>query len=534
MRQNRLSKPLMIAIILIFSANLCFASNAETGINSTGDRININASSKVSLEEAKDLLVPKAVWEDFYNLTRVPRPSHHEEQISAYLADFGRGLALDTVVDEVGNVIIRKPATPGMENRTGVILQAHMDMVAQKNVDKNFDFQKDPIDAYVEDGWVKANDTTLGADDGIGVAVIMAILQDKELVHGPLEALFTVNEEDGFTGINGMQPDLLLGKIYINVDSETEGEFTIGSAGGLYVDAEDDYSEEETPARMAGFKISIKGLKGGHSGVDIGLGRGNAGKILSRMLWTSQRLFGLRVASFSGGDRYNAIPREAYAVVAVPEAEADSFAGYVRQFEEIVQDELSATEPGLIITAESAGLPAKVMETKSAVGIISAVYGCPNGVMRMSDAVPGLVETSSSMGILKAENGELRAGFYVRSAIDSSRDDLCNMIRCVYELAGANVSFAGSYSGWAPNLKSPILGLMKQIYLDKFGHEPKVVAIHAGLETSVVGEKYPGMDMISIGPTLQDVHTTNERLEVSTVPRVYDLLTETLMGVPVN
>jgi dipeptidase D len=418
-----------------------------------------------------------------------------------------------------------------MEN--GSDSSAHMDMVAQKNADKNFDFQKDPIEAKIEDGWVKANGTTLGEDDGIGVA--MAILRDKELVHGPLEALFTVNEEDGFTGINGLQPDLLMGKIYINVDSEMEGEFTIGSAGGLYVDAEDDYSEEETPAQMAGFKISIKGLKGGHSGVDIGgLGRGNAGKILSRMLWTSQRLFGLRVASFSGGDRYNAIPREAYAVVAVPEAEADSFAGYVRQFEATVQDELSATEPGLVITTESADLPAKVMETKSAVRIISAVYGCPNGVMRMSDAVPGLVETSSSMGILKAENGEFRVGFYVRSAIDSSRDDLGNMIRSVYELAGANVSFAGSYSGWAPNPESPILGLMKQIYLDKFAHEPKVIAIHVGLETSVVGEKYPGMDMISIGPTLQDVHTPNERLEVSAVPRVYDLLTETLMRVPVK
>lgn len=475
--------------------------------------------------------MPNAVWETFYNLTQVPRPSHHEEKISAYLADFGRGLALEIVVDDAGNVLIRKPATAGMENRTGVILQVHMDMVAQKNADRDFDILKVPIEAYVEEGWVKANGTTLGADDGIGVATIMAILQDEELAHGPLEALFTVNEEDGFTGINGLEPDLLQGKIYINVDSETEGEFTIGSAGGLYVDAKDNYSEEKTPSQMAGFGISIKGLKGGHSGVDIGLGRGNAGKILSRMLWTAQRSFGLRIASFDGGDRYNAIPREAYAVVAVPEAEADSFAGYVQEFQATIRKELSATEPDLVIRAETIDLPARVMDAPTAIRLMSAVYGCPNGVLRMSDAVPGLVETSSSMGILKAENGEFWAGFYVRSAIDSARDDLGNMILSVFELAGGNVSFAGSYSGWAPNPDSPILGLMKQIYLEKFGHGPKVIAIHAGIETSVIGEKYPGMDMISVGPTLQDVHTPNERLEISTVPKVYDLLKETLMAV---
>ena len=331
----------------------------------------------------------------------------------------------------------------------------------------------------------------------------------------------------------GLEPDLLKGDIYINVDSETEGEFTIGSAGGLNVDAKKNYSEEGTPAQMVGYKIAIKGLKGGHSGVDINLGRGNAAKILSRLLWTSQRLFGLRIASVNGGDRYNAIPREADAVVAVPKSEADSFAKYVQEFEATVQKELSTTEPSLVITAENADLPAKLMEAQSAVDLISAVYSCPNGVLRMSDAVPGLVETSTSMGILKAEKGEFWAGFYVRSSLDSARDDVGNMIRSVFELAGA-VSVHDSYSGWAPNPESPILGLMKQVYQDKFGQEPKVVAIHAGLETSVVGEKYPGMDMISLGPTLQHVHSPDERLEVSTVSKVYDLLTETLMRVPVN
>jgi len=378
-------------------------------------------------------------------LTQVPRPSHEEELISAYLANFGRDLALETTVDEVGNVLIRKPATPGMENRKGLILQAHMDMVAQKDADKVFDFQADPIQAYMEDGWIKANGTTLGADDGIGAAIIMALLEDKELVHGPLEGLFTVNEEDGFTGIHGLKSNLLKGDIYINVDSETEGEFTIGSAGGLYIDANENYSEEETPAQMVGYKIVIKGLKGGHSGTDINLGRGNAAKILSRLLWTSQRLFGLRIASFNGGDRYNAIPIVAEAVVAVPESESVSFAKYVQEFEATVQKELSITEPSLVIMAEKADLPAKLMVAKSAVNLISVVYSCPNGVLRMSDAVPGLVETSSSMGILKAEMGEFWAGFYVRSSLDSARDDTGNMIRSVFELAGANVSFPDSF-----------------------------------------------------------------------------------------
>ncbi|MDD4653017.1 MAG: beta-Ala-His dipeptidase [Methanothrix sp.] len=378
-------------------------------------------------------------------MTQVPRPSHEEEQISAYLANFGRDLALETTVDEVGNVLIRKPATPGMENRKGLILQAHMDMVAQKDADKVFDFQADPIQAYMEDGWIKANGTTLGADDGIGAAIIMALLEDKELVHGPLEGLFTVNEEDGFTGIHGLKSNLLKGDIYINVDSETEGEFTIGSAGGLYIDANENYSEEETPAQMVGYKIVIKGLKGGHSGTDINLGRGNAAKILSRLLWTSQRLFGLRIASFNGGDRYNAIPIVAEAVVAVPESESVSFAKYVQEFEATVQKELSITEPSLVIMAEKADLPAKLMAAKSAVNLISVVYSCPNGVLRMSDAVPGLVETSSSMGILKAEMGEFWAGFYVRSSLDSARDDTGNMIRSVFELAGANVSFPDSF-----------------------------------------------------------------------------------------
>jgi dipeptidase D len=537
MKLNQLFISFMVAIVLVFISDSCVASSTDTRINSTqynNTKYYNTDYSKVPLGDAIDFLMPKAVWKNFYNLTKVPRPSHNEEQISAFMAQFGKELDLETTVDEVGNVLIRKPATPGMENRKGLILQAHMDMVAQKNADLDFDFQKDPIQAHIEDGWVKANGTTLGADDGIGIAIIMALLEDAKLVHGPLEALFTVNEEDGFSGIHGLKSGLLKGDTYINVDSETEGEFTIGSAGGLYVDANTNYTEERTPAQMVGYKITINGLRGGHSGVDINLGRGNAAKILSQMLWNSQRMFGLRIASLYGGDRYNAIPRDAYAVVAVPKSKADSFAMYVQEFEVAVQKELSTAEPSLAINAENADIPAKLMATQSAVNLICAVYSCPNGVLRMSDAVPGLVETSASMGILKAEDGKFRAGFYVRSSLNSARDNVGNMIRSVFELAGANVSLHDSYSGWAPNPDSPILGLMKQVYQDKFGQEPKVVAIHAGLETSVVGEKYPGMDMISVGPTLKNVHSPDECLEVSTVTKVYDLLTETLKRAPVN
>jgi dipeptidase D len=528
MKKHRLFIWLLFVVILVFLVNLCTASS----ISST--KGNISSISKVSLKDAMESLEPKSVWENFYNMTQIPRPSHNEVKISAYIAKFGKDLGLETTVDDVGNVLIRKPATKGMENRKGLILQAHMDMVAQKNADKKFDFLVDPISAYVEDGWVKADGTTLGADDGIGVAIIMAILQDKNLVHGPLEALFTVNEEDGFTGVHGLKSGLLKGDIYINVDSETEGEFTIGSAGGLYIDAKKNYTDDKTPAQMVGYNISVVGLKGGHSGMDINTGRGNAGKILSRLLWTSQRLFCLRVASFDGGDRYNAIPRDAYAIVAVPKSNSGSFVKYVHEFEATVQKELSAAEPDLAIKAEPSKLPTKLISVESATGLISAVYGSPNGVIRMSDVVPGLVETSTSMGILKAENGKFWAGFYVRSSLDSARDDVGGMIESVFDLSGCNISSFGNYSGWAPNPNSKILGLMKQVYKDEFGLEPKIVALHAGLETSVIGEKYPTMDMISVGPTLQHVHSPDERLNVSTVSKVYDLLTETLKRTPNN
>lgn len=487
---------------------------------------------KIPLKDALNTLNPPAVWRNFYNLTQVSRPSHHEEKVSAFLAKFGQGLGLETSVDQVGNVIIRKPATSGMENRRGVILQAHMDMVPQKTPDKVHDFERDPIEAYVEGGWVKADRTTLGGDDGIGVAIIMALLQAKDVAHGPLEALFTVNEEDGFTGVNTLKADVLHGDYFINVDWETEGAFCISSAGGVSLDATATYAEAATPADVMAYQVTIKGLQGGHSGLDINRGRGNASKLLARWLWAATSKFDLRVASVTGGDRYNAIPREAFAIVTVPKAQADALLSFVRAYEATVKSEFAATEPGLSVVATSADLPAKVMEPKAQQAMISAVYGSVNGALRMSDSVPGLVDTSTSMGIWQAGGSQWKAGSLIRSATDSARDDTAQKLASVFRLAGAQVAVHDAYSGWPPNTASPLLKLMKDVYRHRFGKEVEIVAVHAGLETSVVGIKYPRLDMISIGPTLIGVHSPDERLEVASVSRVYDLLVETLKQIP--
>lgn len=488
-------------------------------------------ANPMPLGEAAPLLQPQAVWTNFYALTQVPRPSHHEEQASAFLAKFGRDLGLETIVDEVGNVLIRKPATPGMEDRAGVILQAHMDMVAQKTPESSHNFETDPIDAYVQDGWVKAHGTTLGADDGSGVAIIMALLQAQDFVHGPLEALFTVNEEDGFGGVNNLKPSLLQGTLYINVDSEDEGVFTIGSAGGAYVDATAAYTEEPVDAGMTGFEIAVSGLTGGHSGVDIGENRGNAGLLLVRLLWQAEQQFGLRLFNLDGGDRYNAIPRNATALVAVPNDQAEAFGVFVKQYAATVKSEYAMTEPGLQVQARPVELPAHVMPTAQQTALLSALYGIPNGVDRMSDSVPNLVETSVNLGILTIGGGAMHAGHYVRSAVDSERDALADRLVSIYTLAGADTVTSGHYSGWPPNPNSPIVLLMQAAYRDEFGKEAELNAVHAGLETSVVGAIYPDMSMISVGPTLVAVHSPDERMEVATVGKVYDLLVATLARV---
>jgi dipeptidase D len=486
----------------------------------------------VPLGDALADLSPRPVWEHFFQLTQIPRPSHHEEQVSAFLADFGRGLGLETTVDEVGNVLIRKPGSPGREDHSGVILQAHMDMVPVKDATVDHDFLTDPIPAVVDDGWVRAEGTTLGADDGIGVALIMALLGAGDVAHGPLEALFTVNEEDGFTGATSLQPGVLEGTMLINVDSDPEGTITIGSAGGVFVDATTAYTEEETPAGMVGVRLTVNGLQGGHSGMDIHLGRGNAIKLLSRLLWMLQESFPLRVSSMFGGDRHNVIPRQAEAVVAVPAADAAAVMETVQQVAATVRDELRATEPDLSIAAELTATPVAVMPAETQERIVGALYGVPNGVIRMSDAVPGLVETSANVGTLAAGDGAFAAGLLPRSLIDSERDDVRQMIASVFDLAGIKTTPRDAYPGWTPNPDSPLVRHMQAAYQDLFGHEAEVLAVHAGLETSTIGGIYPGLDLVSIGPTITGQHSTDERLEIASVGKVYDLLVAVLGRIP--
>ncbi len=475
---------------------------------------------------------PQDVWQNFYDLTQIPRPSHHEEQVRDFLAQFGHDLGLETIVDDVGNVLIRKPASPGMEKRHGVILQAHMDMVPQKTPDSTHDFLIDPIDAYVEGDWVKANGTTLGADDGSGVAIAMAILQSKTLALGPIEALFTVDEEDGMDGALGLQPGVLQGDTLINLDWETEGSFDIGSAGGDYGNVDTSYTEIETPPATAAYTVTVSGLRGGHSGVDIDKGRGHATKLLVRLLSPAAAQFGVRLAQIAGGTAANAIPTSASALIVVPSDQGDAFLEYVQQYEGIVQSELAAVEPNLKVAAAPAALPAKVMEETVQEALLDVLYGTPQGVIRMSDSVPDLVETSTNMGIVKAADGQLTVTCNPRSSVDTELDDINQMIASVWDLAGVEVAFSGRYPGWNPDPDSPILLLMQDVYKQMYGQDPEVTAVHAGLECGTIVSKYPGMDAISIGPTLQDVHTPNERMQVSSVKKLNDFLIETLKQIP--
>ena len=489
-------------------------------------------ASGTPLQDAVEGLEPQEVWQNFYDLTQIPRPSHHEEKVRAFLVQFGQDLGLETIADEAGNVIIRKPAAEGMENHKGVILQAHMDMVPQKTEDIVHDFEKDPIEAYVEGEWVTADRTTLGADDGIGMAIAMAVLQSETLAAGPIEALFTVNEEDGMDGAMGLKPGALTGDIYINLDWETEGSFCISSAGGEDANIETTYAEVPVPDSMAAYRLSVQGLKGGHSGVDIDKGRGHATKLLVRLLKEAPQEYGLRLAQITGGSAENAIPREAYAIVVLPRSQAGEFEKYVTEFEGTVKKELAATEPALSVQAAPADLPARVMDEGDQRTLVEALSDTPQGVIRMSDEVPGLVETSTNMGIVRAEGGELEVTCCMRSSVDTSLDDLGQQISGEWEQAGIDVSLGGRYPGWPPNPDSPILGLMQEVYKDLYGQEAGVEAVHAGLECSVIGAKYPGLDMVSIGPTLQEVHTPDERLEIASVKKLTDLLLETLTRIP--
>jgi dipeptidase D len=448
------------------------------------------------------------------------------------MKSFGEELGLETKQDEVGNIIIKKTATAGMEDRKGVILQAHLDMVPQKNSGTKHDFEKDPIDAWIDGEWVKAKGTTLGSDNGIGAAAAMAVLAAKDLVHGPVEALFTSDEETGMTGANGLKPGLLDGDILINMDSEDEGELYIGCAGGVNTNATFKYAEEEIPPNMVPYKLSVTGLKGGHSGLDIHLGRGNANKIINTLMMQAAEKYGLRLAEIDGGSLRNAIPREAFAVVLVQEASKDDFNAFVASFEKEQKELFKDADPGLIISSVRTKMPETVMDRQGQDNIFKAVDECPNGVIAMSKDMEGVVETSTNLAVVKSNNGAVEMATLQRSNVDADKDKIAKKVFDVFKGAGGEPVFSGDYPGWKPNPASDILAEMKEIYNQKYGKVPEVKVIHAGLECGILGSKYPHWDMISFGPTIRNPHSPDEMVNIKTVEMFWDFLVETLKNIP--
>lgn len=479
-------------------------------------------------------LEPKALWNKFADLNAVPRPSKKEDKVIQFMKDFGNALGLETFEDEIRNVIIRKPATIGMENRKTIVLQGHLDMVHQKNADTVFDFDTQGIDMYVDGDWVRARGTTLGADNGLGVAMIMAILESKELSHPSIEALFTIDEETGMTGALNLKGGILKGEILLNMDTEEDDEIDIGCAGGIDVLATRRYEEEETPENSVGYRITVKGLQGGHSGIDIHKGLGNANKIMNRLLFDGFENFGLQISEINGGSLRNAIPRESVATVVVARMYDEA---YVFDMQEIISDiknEFRTTEPNLVIEIIKSDLPKKVMDLGVQEGIIRSIYAAQNGVYRMSADMENLVETSNNIARVIIKEGEIAIGCLTRSSVKTSKFDLANSLRSVFELCGCEVVFSGNYPGWTPNTKSEILDVLTAIYEKQNGEKAKIVACHAGLECGILGVNYPDMDMISFGPTIRGAHSPDERASIKSAQKFYKFVTEILENIPMK
>lgn len=480
-------------------------------------------------------LKPASVFRYFKEICQVPRPSKKEEKIIAYLKTFGEEHHLETKVDEAGNVLIKKPATPGKENLKTVVLQSHVDMVCEKNNDVEHDFLTDPIETEIDGEWLKAKGTTLGADNGIGVATELAILAADDIEHGPLECLFTVDEETGLTGAFALKEGFISGDILLNLDSEDEGEMYIGCAGGIDTVAQFKYKNERVPEGYFFCKVTVKGLKGGHSGGDIHLGRGNANKILNRFVSLMGRNYESHfyLCEFNGGNLRNAIPREAYAVFAVPETHKHDVRTALNIFTAEIENELSVVEPDLKIILESESPLEYAIDATTTHNLVRALYACPHGVYTMSQDIPGLVETSTNLASVKMkEDNIIRIETSQRSSILSSRDDMAATVRAVFSLAGAEISWGDGYPGWKPNPHSAILKVAIDSYKRLFGVEPQVKAIHAGLECGLFLDKYPTLDMISFGPTLTGVHSPDERMLIPTVDKFWKHLLDVLANVP--
>ncbi|GAA4960859.1 aminoacyl-histidine dipeptidase [Algibacter aquimarinus] len=479
-------------------------------------------------------LQPQAIWNKFVDLNAVPRPSKKEERVIAFMKNFGTKLGLETIEDEVGNVIIKKPATAGMENRTTVVMQSHLDMVHQKNGDTVFDFDTQGIEMYIEGDWVKAKGTTLGADNGLGVATIMAVLESTEIEHPAIEALFTIDEETGMTGAMGLKGGLLSGGILLNLDTEEDDEIGVGCAGGIDVNATRTYEEEETPEFKIGYSISVKGLQGGHSGMQIHEGLGNANKIMNRVLFDGFENFGLRISEIDGGSLRNAIPRESNAIVAIDAIHEDAFLSEMKQITNTIKKELKTMEPDLEINISKTETPKNIMDLGVQEGVTRALYAALNGVYRMSADIPELVETSNNIARVIIKDGSIKIGCLTRSSVESSKMDLANTLRATFELTGCEVEFSGDYPGWTPNMDSAILKVMKPLYEKLNGEEPHVAACHAGLECGILGQNYPDMDMISFGPNIKGAHSPDERAQISSVQKYWTFVLEILKAIPEN
>ncbi len=481
------------------------------------------------MNEAIRNLQPKEIWNNFADLNAVPRPSKKEERVIAFMKAFGEGLKLETIVDHIGNVIIRKPATAGMENRKAVVLQSHLDMVHQKNNDTDFDFNTQGIEMYVDGDWVRARGTTLGADNGLGVATIMAILQSDSIPHPDIEALFTIDEETGMTGAMELKGGLLKGEILLNLDTEEDDEIGVGCAGGVDITATRSYEEVAAEGNL-GFTLKIKGLQGGHSGMDIIKGLGNANKLMNRMLFSTSGL--MNIVAIKGGSLRNAIPRESEATVVVKKDNKDAFLKELNTIKQAILEEYKLLEPDLKILFEEGDKAESMMPGEVQQLFLNCMQAAHNGVFRMSPAMEGLVETSNNIAKVTVGAGEITVECLTRSSVESSKMNLADSLKACFELGGFEVSFSGEYPGWAPNMDSPILKVLDSLYKELNGEEAHVAACHAGLECGILGQNYPGMDMISFGPTIKGAHSPDERASISSTQKFWEYIKEILKNIP--
>lgn len=485
----------------------------------------------MTMSEIKNLK-PECIWRNFDALTQVPRPSGHLEKVQQFLLDFAKNTGVEAFKDEAGNIVMRKPATPGMENRKTVILQAHMDMVPQKEKTSTHNFETDPIQTYIDGEWVRAKGTTLGADDGLGVAAIMAVMEAKDLKHGPIEALITADEETGMYGANGLPGGELEGEILLNLDTEQEGELIIGSAGGVDITATLDYQEAESDKTDAAVKITIKGLKGGHSGLEICEGRGNANKMMVRIVREAIAEDEACLASWHGGNMRNAIPREAEVVLTLPKENVEDLKAIVAEYKETFNNEYKGIESDIEVVAEDVALSEMIVPQEIQDNLVDAIYAAHNGVWRYIPTMPEIVETSSNLAIVDIDGGKAAIKILARSSSETMKEDLSTSLESCFNMAGMKVEFSGAYGGWDPNTDSELIKVMRNIYKNLFNEEPTVQVVHAGLECSIILSKYPGLDICSFGPTLLSPHTPTERAHWPSTTKFWDLLVKTLEEIP--